>query len=97
MFLIICSIFLIFLYLNFSKKLTLITFVIMCLISFLFYLSPTSIESTPLTVSSGVLSPEDLPGSTTLIPQEVLTLSILLLICSPLIYKLIKNTCTKLS
>ena len=63
------------------------------LISVLFYSPPTSpsIESSPLTISSGVTSPEDLSVSTTLIPQEVLTLSILLLIFSPLIYKLIKK------
>lgn len=99
MILIICFILLIFHYSNLPRKFTLIISVIMCLISFLFYLSPTSIESiplSPLTVSSGVISPEDLPVSTTLIPQEVLTISILLLIFSPLIYKLIKNICTKL-
>ena len=63
------------------------------LISVLFYSLPTStsIETSPLTISSGITSPEDLSVSTTLIPQEVLTLSILLLIFSPLIYKLIKK------
>ncbi len=60
---------------------------------FLFFLPPTSIESIPgtLTFSNSSISSEDLPISTTLIPQEVLTISILLLIFSPLIYKLIKK------
>ena len=70
--------------------------VIICfilLMSVLFYSLPTStsIESSPLTIESGVTSPEELSMTTTLIPQEVLTLSILLLIFSPLIYKLIKK------
>ena len=65
------------------------------LISVLFYSLPTStsIETSPLTISSGITSPEDLSVSTTLIPQEVFTLIILLLIFSPLIYKLIKKVC----
>lgn len=72
--------------------------VIICfilLMSVLFYSLPTStsIESSPLTIESGVTSSEELSMSTTLIPQEVLTLSILLLIFSPLIYKLIKKVC----
>ena len=70
--------------------------VIICfilLMSVLFYSLPTStsIESSPLTIESGVTSSEELLMSTTLIPQEVLTLFILLLIFSPLIYKLIKK------
>ena len=70
--------------------------VIICfilLMSVLFYSLPTStsIESSPLTIESGVTSSEELSMSTTLIPQEVLTLFILLLIFSPLIYKLIKK------
>lgn len=65
------------------------------LISVLFYSPPTSpsIESSLLTISSGVTSPEDLSVSTTLIPQEVLTLSILLLIFSPLIYSSVRQKC----
>ena len=59
--------------------------VIICfilLMSVLFYSLPTStsIESSPLTIESGVTSPEELSMTTTLIPQEVLTLFILLLI-----------------
>lgn len=96
MILIICFMLLILYYLNLPRKFTLITAVIMCLISFLFYSFPTSTSIeisplSPLTISSGVTSKEDLSVSTTLIPQEVLTLSILLLIFSPLIYKLIKK------
>lgn len=93
MLLIICFIVLIFHYSNLPRKFTLITSVIMGFMYFLFFLPPTSIESTPgtLTFSNSSISSEDLPVSTTLIPQEVLTISILLLIFSPLIYRLIKK------
>lgn len=93
MLLIICFIVLIFHYSNLPRKFTLITSVIMGLMYFLFFLPPTSIESIPgtLTFSNSSISSEDLPVSTTLIPQEVLTISILLLIFSPLIYRLIKK------
>ena len=103
MLLIICFIVLIFHYSNLPRKFTLITSVIMGLMYFLFFLPPTSFESIPgtLTFSNSSISSEDLPISTTVIPQvipqEVLTISILLLIFSPLIYRLIKNICTKLS
>lgn len=65
----------------------------MLLMSVLFYSLPTStsMESSPLTISSVVTSPEELSMNTTVIPHEVLTLIILLLIFSPLIYKLIKK------
>lgn len=93
MLLIICFIVLIFHYSNLPRKFTLITSVIMGLMYFLFFLPPTSIESIPgtLTFSNSSISSEDLPVSTTFIPQEVLTISILLLIFSPLIYRLIKK------
>lgn len=93
MLLIICFIVLIFHYSNLPRKFTLITSVIMGLMYFLFFLPPTSFESIPgtLTFSNSSISSEDLPISTTLIPQEVLTISILLLIFSPLIYRLIKK------
>lgn len=94
MILIFFLIFIIFYHSNLPRKFTLITSVIMCLIYFLFFLPPTSIETTPvtpLTFSSSVIPTEELPVSTTLIPQEVLTLSILLLMFSPLIYKFIKK------
>ena len=93
MFLIICFIVLIFHYSNLPRKFTLITSVIMGLMYFLFFLPPTSFESIPgtLTFSNSSISSEDLPISTPLIPQEVLTISILLLIFSPLIYRLIKK------
>ncbi|MDO4927038.1 MAG: hypothetical protein Q3980_15440 [Turicibacter sp.] len=93
MLLIICFIILIFHYSNLPRKFTVIISIIMGIMYFLFFLPPTSIESIPgtLTFSDSSISPENLPVSTTLIPQEVLTMSILLLIFSPLIYRLIKK------